>query len=118
MEGPQGMPDFSHPPLHIELTFTRFFFWFGACAGQTALFMLFINWFYGLPLPRRLQRMMRRICALIMLSGLVIFALPIVPVDDPASLLEASPWQQAFAAYSVICLVMGWGFLPFITVWR
>jgi predicted MPP superfamily phosphohydrolase len=96
-----------------------------ACTGHAALIIPNLNRLYGIPLPRRFLRAVRRLCYLALVAGAVLFFFTLhfpdllgsltVParLPDPAEALTG--WRPA---YTWLCVVIGMTWLPGITLYR
>src|SRR5581483_12378423 len=91
----------------------------GAWVGHTALLCFSLNWWYGVPLPRRLHTALR------LLHGLLVLAFPVglgltYGFDLPEGLTAtwSEPLRTASTAYLVLCWAVGFGVLPLITLVR
>src|ERR1700676_4565279 len=84
-----------------------------ACLGHLVLMVASHNWFYGLPLPRRVTDVIHALHALLVLAFPVV--LWRVAGWDPSGLFAGGP---VLTAYVVLCWIAGLGALPPITAYR
>src|SRR5437016_1709495 len=91
----------------------------GACLGHLALMVRSHNFWYGLPMPKRVGDVSHA------LHGLFVAAFPFalwaVCGGDPRQMfgLSSEPsWQPAAAGYVALCWAVGFVALPLITLHR
>ncbi len=101
-------------PLAIQLLL-----FVGACAGHVALLVFLLNWCYGMPVRRKIQKASKKLAAVLALVGPVlmwsVFSLELSPALPWES---AAGWQAAVSAYVWLCLLVGLGIAPAITLGR
>jgi hypothetical protein len=90
----------------------------GACLGHAALMIFLLNWAYGCALPHELLRVLRKIDALVILGGPVLFwfSLGLPPWangEDPAG-----QWHFLLQGYVKVCWLMGFVIFPAATLIR
>src|SRR5262249_4489060 len=75
------------------------------------------NWWYGQALPRHTGKLVHLVHALLVLAGPILFWLSYGP-NVLAPFAPGPWWQHALAGYVVVCWLLGFAYLPCITVWR
>jgi uncharacterized protein len=91
--------------------------WLGACVGHTALMVLWLNWLYGYHLPQPLLRTARKLDALLVLGGPVVFWFALgLNQELRVELKWTGAAQSLLAAYTVLCWVMGFIVAPLATL--
>jgi predicted MPP superfamily phosphohydrolase len=91
----------------------NFFFYCGVCLGHTALLVFLLNRWYALPLPRLMLSGFRATVGASVLAG-PIWLWSRFGFD----IGQAWDFGPALDIYLKICLVIGFGLLPGLTIWR
>jgi predicted MPP superfamily phosphohydrolase len=94
----------------------------GAGVGHAAIIIRHMNWWYGLPLPRKLVHGAHVVLVLLCLAGLAllhrVFGWDFSRVLDHA---DQTGWHALLASYVCVCWLVGFGVLPVLTcrrLWR
>ncbi len=93
----------------------------GACTGHVALLVRLHNWLYGTVLNHRLNDVCRLFVYGLIVAGpaALLYLVWIRPSVWSASVpVPAGSWGLLLAAYLDLCLFIGFGVLPVITVYR
>lgn len=89
-----------------------------ACAGHAVVVILNLNRLYGLPLPRRFLRLVRRTCYLLTLSGPILFYFAFRLDRLPELPKPADALSSVLAAYGWLCALLAVTWIPAITLYR
>ncbi len=103
----------------LLLSFVFVLLFVGAALGNLGIIIAGHNWWYGLKLPRHSGKLVH------IAHGLLILCVPILywmffGFDVIAPFSHSPPWHHAIAGYLVLCWLIGFVFLPWVTLrrWR
>src|SRR5262245_16251628 len=90
----------------------------GACVGHAVLVIATLNCLYGFPIPHKVLSWTRKLDALVVLGGPVLFWFAFAPhlFGDGAELTGF--WGYLLAAYVVLCWFLGLVVFPAVTLQR
>ena len=91
----------------------------GASIGHVAILVYSLNWWYGLPLPRRLLSALKLFHGMLVLAGVAAFAYAWAFSATPQQSIAPETASHAVASgYVILCAVIGFIIVPFISLRR
>jgi predicted MPP superfamily phosphohydrolase len=99
------------------LSFVQLLLFAGAALGNLGLLVACHNWCYGLALPRYSGKVIHVVHGLLILAGPIAFWCAF-GFDVLAPFSHSPAWHHVIAGYLVLCWLIGFGLLPWITVRR
>jgi predicted MPP superfamily phosphohydrolase len=109
---------FTLPAISLIAYFGLFILLLLACFGHAVVIILNLNRLYGLALPRRFLRLVRRACYLVTLSGPLIFFFAFELSDLPNLPSPSRALSSPLAAYAWACAALALTWIPAITLVR
>ena len=93
--------------------------WIGACTGHAVILVASLNWWYSVPLRRSVLSLLKKLHALAILAGPVVFwAVFGFRLETLFAPPPGDSWQWALSGYFCLCVALGLAAFPSITLWR